>query len=143
MDAKILQDLPPGERARVIRDSAEKTEAFTYLKPLSSDELAKKQADLSERSVEMARLNDEKAEFLEGWRARSKPVKAELGLLVRDVRNRAVEVSETAYLMPDHETRTMGYYNENGHLVYQRPMMPGENQLSIIGESKTESAANQ
>lgn len=132
MDAKILQDVGLIERKTLLRDSAVKTELFTYPKPLNAKEITHLKDEYTKHAIEMAKHEEKKKEFMEDWKSAVKPLRLEMGQKMTRIRSRVDEITEDVYLLPDHESNTMGYYNAVGELVYQRPLMPDENQFSII-----------
>ena len=142
MDATILQDVGPIERRTLLRDSATKTEVFTYPKPLDGKEITHLKDLYTKDAIEMAKHVERKKEFMEAWKSEVKPLTLELGQKMTKIRSRVEEITEDVYLLPDHETSIMLYYNGAGVLVYHRPLMPEENQFSVVDRSFLKNASN-
>ncbi len=132
MEKKILQDVGPIERKQLLRDSAHATEEFTYPRGLDSQELTHLKDEYHKNAIKMAKLEEQRKEFMENWKADVKPLKLEMGDQMTMMRSKVEEMTEDVYLMPEREEGMMGYYNVAGELVYSRPLMPEENQFSIV-----------
>ena len=136
MDAKILQDVGRIERTKLIRDAATKCETdFTYPKALDEKEVNRLKDEYTKNAIAMAKHEERKKEFMEHWKSEVKPLKLEMGEQMGMIRSRVEEVTEDVYLLVEHDEQMTGYYNANGELVYQRPMMPDEQQFSIVDAS--------
>lgn len=142
MDSKILQDVGPIERKQLLRDSATKTEVFTYPKALDAKEVTHLKDEYTKNAIQMAKHEERKKEFMEDWKSDVKPLRLEMGQQMTRIRSRVEEITEDVYLLTDHDTKTMGYYNAEGILVYQRPLMPEENQFSIVDNSQLKNGTN-
>ena len=142
MDSKILQDVGLIERKQLLRDSAVKTEKFTYPRALDGQEVIHLKDEYTKNAIEMAKQEERKKTFMEEWKASVKPLRLEMGQQMTRIRSRVDEITEEVYLLSDMETNTMGYYNAAGALVYQRPLMPEERQFSIVDNSTFKNGTN-
>lgn len=75
MDAKILQDVGPIERKKLLRDSALKTEMFTYPRALDVDSVTRLKDEYTQNAISMAKHDERKKEFIEDWKADVKPMR--------------------------------------------------------------------
>ncbi len=83
----------------------------------------------------MVKLEEGKKTFMETFRPQTKPLKVEMSKQMVMIRSRVEEITETVYHIADQEEGMMGYYNEDGELVYQRPLFQTEKQFRIVDES--------
>lgn len=137
MDQKILQDLSGKERLQALRDNAEKTELFNYSRLLDESKLSVLKDELTKDSVNLVKLEEARKEFLTDHKAKVKPLKFNVATTLNKLRSKVEEVEETVYLMADTDEGLMGFYNEEGLLLYTRALMPEERQLRIIDKTGT------
>lgn len=142
MDAQILQDVGKLERLQILRSSAAKSENFTYPKGLTGEEVTGLKDHYTKNAITMAKHEERKKDFMTDWKADVKPLKLEMGDQMTKIRSQVEEITEEVYLMPEHSEGFMGYYNQHGILVYQRPLMPDEKQFSIVDLSDRKEGTN-
>lgn len=142
MDSQILKDVSLSERKQLLRDSAAKTELFTYPKPLDEKEVTHLKDEYTKNAITMAKHEERKKEFMEDFKAEVKPLRLAMGEQMTRIRSKVEEITEDVYLLPEHEEGMMGYYNSQGVLVYQRPLMPDEKQFSIVDNSHRKTGTN-
>lgn len=135
MEVLILQDVGPIERKKFLRDSAAKSEEFTYPRALDVSEVTYLKDEYTKNAIIMAKHEERKKEFMADWKAAVKPLGLEMGGQMTQIRSNVEEVTEDVYLLPEHDENLMGYYNVEGKLVYSRPLMPEEKQFSIVNNS--------
>jgi hypothetical protein len=63
-----------------------------------------------------------------------KPLKEQNRTLLTNIKNKAQFVTEKCFIII--EGNEAGYYNADGILVYQRPLLPGESQKTIFSVIK-------
>ncbi len=132
MDIKILQDVSEKERKEILQNSADKKEVFTYPKSLGDKEVTFLKDEYTKNAIAYAKQEELKKEFMEDFKSKVKPLKLEMSTQMTRIRNKVEEVTEDVYLVSDQDSDTMGYYNVKGELVYHRPLMPEEKQLTIV-----------
>lgn len=134
MEKQILQDVPMSERLDYLKNSAEKVEKMTY--PLSIDEaeLNALKTEFSQDAIELDTHDQVLKEAREAYKLKAKPLKKNMAIVMQKIRTRVEEVTEDVYLIADHESNKMGYYNAAGILVYERPLMQNERQLRIVSK---------
>lgn len=137
MDQQILQAEKAAERKEILKNSCARTEELTYSKKYTPDELILKKDELTQQDIQLHKLEMKKKEAMADFTAQLKELKEDRLITMGNVRTGVEEVTEVVYLMDDQETREMGYYNGNGHLVYSRPLMQDERQMRIVGNEKT------
>jgi len=131
MELQILPTENPKERKQILIDSCVKTESFTYPKHFNDDELSLKKDELSQHDIKLDILEQEKKKVTTELNNDIKELKTDRKYTLNCVRTGMEEVTEKVYLLDDQEQGKMGYYNGDGKLVYQRPLMPEEKQLRI------------
>ncbi len=139
MDKNILQSETPSERRQILKDSCVKIQEFTYAKEFTKDELASKKDELSQQDIKLDKLEEEKKEITQEFNANIKKLKTERKTTLSCVRTGKEEVTEDVYLLDEQDEGVMRYYNQDGVLVYSRPLLPNERQLRI---SKTFTGTN-
>lgn len=137
MEAHLLQSETPAKRMEALRDSAEKIETFTYPKALTTEEITKIREDYTQNAIKKAKLDEAKKDFMDNYKTEAKPIANEMKEQMQMIRNKVKEITEQVYHIADQEEGMMGYYNERGELVYQRPLMPEEKQLRLVDKRKT------
>ncbi|WP_370214812.1 hypothetical protein [Mesoflavibacter profundi] len=136
MDLKILQDVSASERKEVLRNSADKKEVFTYPKTLDAKEVTHLKDEYTKNAIALAKHEEAKKEFNEDFKAKVKPLKLEMSSQMTRIRSKVEEITEDVYLISDQENELMCYYNALGELVYHRPLMPEEKQLTLVDKTK-------
>jgi hypothetical protein len=135
MDKLILQDVGRVERKKYLRDSARESKEFTYPRALSAEEISILKDQFFQKRVAMAKLEDDKKEFMAEWKSKMKPFQLEVKNQMSKLRSGVEEMNEMVFLLPEHDEGMIGYYSAEGVLVYQRPLMPEEKQFSIVDNS--------
>lgn len=129
MDKAIFQEVPEESREQYIRDNAVAFEEVGYMRRFTSDELSIFKSDLSETSIEQNDLEEERKQLVADLTKKIKDLQAERKVLLRRLKLKAEHVKETCFKFHNEQTRTVGYYNSLGELVYSRPMEKEEMQL--------------
>lgn len=136
MEKSILQTVSKAERRQILRDTADKKELFTYPKALDEKEVTHLKDQFTINAITLAKHDEARQEFLTDWKSKVKPLKLEMQDQMRVIRTKVEEITEDVYLISDQQDGVMGYYNEDGDLVYERPLMPDEQQISLVDKSK-------
>jgi hypothetical protein len=130
MDKFMLQKESPVERIKTLQDSADKVEDFSYTKPFTPDEIRVFKDELSTTMIESNEKEEEFKVVKDEHKAVMKPLKEKTKKLLTDIKNKASFKKEKCYVFI--EGNEVGYYNAEGELVYQRPLMPGEQRKTIF-----------
>jgi len=138
MEKTMLQDEPGEKRKQILEDSCEQVEQVDYMKQFTLEDIEEMKTRLSDQMVALSKLEFELKEVKDDFKNRMKPIKDEVTALVENVKHQARAVTETCYKFVDHDNGQVGYYNEDGMLIKERPILPNERQTSIFTmESKT------
>ena len=130
MEKLLLQDQGLKERLETLENSADKIEEFSYTKPFTPDQILVFKDDLSTAMIELNVFEDELKDVKDEFKAKMKPLKEQTRSLLTNIKNKAEFVSAKCYIMI--EGNEAGYYNADGILVYQRPLLPGEKQKTVF-----------
>lgn len=137
MDQYFLPNDSKAERLKVLRDNAERSEAFTYPKELSKEELDNLKDQLSQDHIKLSKFDEKKKEFNEQYKVDTKPLKNNIKGTITKLRSKVEEVEEEVFLVADHDENVMCYYNADGNLVHFRQLNPDERQFRIVDHSRT------
>ena len=126
------------ERIDFLNSNCDAIEEMGYLKPFDSDQLSEMKESLANVSIAISDIEEEKRRVMQEFNEQLKPYKDELKELIEGIKNKAEFVKEQCYKFIDREERTVGYYNENGDLVYSRPAYANELQGNIFQMKRIE-----
>jgi len=131
MEKQILQSESASDRLEQLKNSAEKVEAFSYPRELSTGEIQELQSHLSQDMITVDQEEQKLKVAKEIFKAATKPVKQTIAKNLQMIRTQVEEVNEDVYLLKDVEESKMGYYSKEGKLVFERNLRPEEQQYSI------------
>lgn len=134
-EKNVLQNVPLLERERYLKDTAEKTEVFSYFKELDETERIAMLEESSRVSNEILDLQEAKRAAQKEYSTAIKALKIANVELLTDLKRNNKNITETVYLLKDDENERMNYLNWEGKQVYARPLQPGEKQLRIFKAS--------
>lgn len=133
MDRELGKDIEAGaRRIDFLESNCDKVEEKGYMKRFSAEELARMKEALSETSIEINDVEEEKKEIMKDFKARLDPLTDERKRLLTGLKNKAEHVTENCYKFVDMEAREVGYYNQDGDLIESRPAYPDELQSNIF-----------
>lgn len=125
-------NLPIGERAGFLRDNCDTVEEKSYFKKFSEQEISSMKDELSEVSITMNDIEEEKKEETKKFTLKLEPLKKDKKLLLTNIKLKGMLVSEETFKFIDYENDRVGYYNQVGELIDSRPLLPHEHQKSIF-----------
>lgn len=129
----ILQDLPQDERLAVIKANAVgEHKKFKYQRFLTDDELTDLRKTLTDDQIEILTKKEKLAELAAPFQAEIKELDRKASKNLVTCKNKFEDNEEDAYLLADHESSEMLYYNAIGVLIYRRKLLPSERQTSIV-----------
>lgn len=131
LDRALAQDVPSKNRRQYLNDSCDKTEEVQYNKPFSPDELTEKRVELENVSIDISDLNQQKKDYMDSFKIEMDPLAKTHAKIVKDLKNKTVQVTEVCYAFLDEDSRMVGYYNGDGILVYSRPASATEMQRTV------------
>jgi hypothetical protein len=134
MQHKLLQSESLIERQSTLESSADRIEDFSYTKPFTPEQIRVFKDELSTEMIDLNSLDDELNAIKDTFKAKMKPLKTEIRTLLTNIKNKSEFVNEKCYIV--FEGNEAGYYNKDGELVYQRPLLPGEKQKVLFSIKK-------
>lgn len=136
MKKQLFENSSPADRVKHLFNGADKVEEFSYMKRFKTEEIDQFKTELSEIAISLDAIDQEREVIKEEFKLRTKPLEKDLKRLLQYIRDKATSVKEKCAVMYDHERGMTEYYNEDGELVYSRPMMADERQKTIFSLPK-------
>lgn len=133
LEKQLGAHLPEKERIQMLRDNADKVMSdYGYTKRFTPEQLVRMKETLSDISIEVNDLEEQKKEAMAGFKDRIKPVITARKQLLKNLKTKSEFVNEECYKMVDHEEGRVGFYNKDGELVDSRNIYPEERQATIL-----------
>lgn len=137
MDKVLGQEyLNPKERIDFLKANCDHIEEFGYMKQFSPEEVISMKEDLSEVSIKINDIEEEKKIITDQFKDVLKPLNEDRKELLTHIKNGAEYVSENCYKFLDESEKMVGYYNSEGVLVSQRPARPEELQTTMVSMTR-------
>ena len=131
LDRELGKDIALEERASFLEDNCDAVEEVTYSRAFEPEELALKREQLTDASIKIADIEEEKKEDMDGFKERLKPLQEQKADAIKALRDKSQTVTEKCYKFLDEETKMVGFYNKEGNLVSSRPAFQKELQKTI------------
>lgn len=132
MEKVLFADKPEQERRQLLEDNADFIEQMDYMTQLNDEEIELRKSEFAQKSIEEARLEDEKKEIVDEYKEKLGPIKKEKSRLLDEIKHGAVAEYGKVYKFVEIDTSMVGYYNDRGQLVSSRPANQEErSQLTI------------
>lgn len=130
----MFKDLSKEERLDNFQANAEGVEEKTYYEEIEKDDMIRKRAEFSGKSIDIARIKDRKKEAMDTFKAELKPIEIEAATLLGEIKTGLTEKEGKVFKMIDLVEHMVGYYTEDGTLIESRPAtMEERTQLTIHG----------
>lgn len=139
---EIGKDIAIEEREQFLRDNCDAVEEVTYSKLFSPEELAKEQDALAKVSIEIADIEEEKKEVMDGFKERLKPLQTEKQEAIQRLKSKSQIVTEECFKFFYEEDKMVGFFNKQGDLVSSRPAFPNEMQRTIFADFRKNGTNN-
>ena len=131
LDRELGKDIALEERAQFLEDNCDDIENVTYSRAFSPEELALKREQLTDSSIKIADIEEEKKTVMDGFKERLKPLNETKDEAIKALREKSQTVTEKCYKFLDEETKMVGFYNKEGNLVNSRPAFQKELEKTI------------
>ena len=131
LDKELGKDIALEERASFLEDNCDAVEEVTYSRAFEPEELALKREQLTDASIKIADIEEEKKEVMDGFKERLKPLQERKADAIKALRDKSQTVTEKCYKFLDEETKMVGFFNKEGNLVSSRPAFQRELQKTI------------
>ncbi|MCK5614180.1 hypothetical protein KAR91_70600 [Candidatus Pacearchaeota archaeon] len=130
----MFKDLSHKERLDHFQANADGVQEKTYYEELTNEELIRKRAEFSGKSIDISRIKDRKKEATDNFKAELKPIEIEASSLLSEIKTGYREKEGKVFKMVNLDDSEVGFYSEEGNLVESRPATLEERtQLSIHG----------
>ena len=126
------KDLAIEAREEFLRNTCDGTEEVSYSRVFSPEELAKQRELLTDASIRLADIEEEKKQAMADFKEQAKPYAEQRAKAIQNLRTKAETVTEVCYKYFDEETNMVGFYNREGNLVSSRPAFPDEMQKTMF-----------
>ena len=136
MEKTLGKDLPPSQREAFLKDNCDAVVDTTYMKRFTPEEIQAKKEKLSNVDIALNDIEEEKKDALADFKFQMEPLKEERKELLKNIKEKALLVSEKCFKMVDQNTRMVGIYNRAGDLVDERPALADELQGTIFQISR-------
>ena len=123
---------PMEERADYLRNTCDGTEEVSYSRVFTPEELAKQRELLTDASIKLADIDEEKKAAMDAFKEQAKPYVEQKRKAIENLRTKAETVTEVCYKYFDEDTKMVGFYNKEGNLVNSRPAFPNEMQKTMF-----------
>ncbi|MCX7003873.1 MAG: hypothetical protein NTV22_11445 [bacterium] len=133
---RLFEDVLVGDRTRMLKDNCVSIKQHSYMRSFTHEELAEMRDQLTEQVLHRAAIEAEYAAVREQHKGRLKPVVQEIVELCQGLRDKARSVNEQCYVLADHATGMAQYVNDEGEIVFERPLDVSERQENLPGVIK-------
>lgn len=132
MEKIFMPEVSADQRKLILEQNADSVEQTTYLKPLTEDEILGKKDILTDNSIRLFDIEEDKKEAMKVYKDKIDPLKKENNLLLSEIRTGQAKVAGILYHMANHDEGYMETYDENGELIQSRKLRPDEKQKTIL-----------
>lgn len=133
MDRELGKDVEVGKkRVAFLMANCDTVEEKGYMKQYTPEELTRLKETLSDTSIIINDIEEEKKDVVAGFKERLDPLVKERKTIIEGLKKKAEYVTEKCYKFIDKETREVGFYNENGDLIESRPAYSDEMQGTLF-----------
>jgi hypothetical protein len=119
-------------RIKFFEDNCYAVEETSYMKDFTPEEIAQMKERLSEVSIKINDIDEEKKKANELFKLKMKPLSEDKHELLKNIKQKSELVTENCYKFVDEETRTVEIYNADGICISQRPAFANELQKTIF-----------
>jgi hypothetical protein len=125
------QSLNPKDRLDNLRSLAYSEDRMTFQKPLTPEQIDFEKERLSQAMIKLNAETERLDNFKQEIKAIVKPLELIRNESLEKIKNKAVQISGSVFLVDDQEAGMMGTYDDEGILIQSRRLLPEERQLHI------------
>jgi hypothetical protein len=122
---------------------ADKIEKYSYMRPLSPEEIEEMRIELADQAIELKSMEDELKDIKDAFKIKMKPNKNRVGILLTLLSQKAEAVTEECHVIFEHDHGIAEYYNSFGVKVGSRPLLKDERNPNLLSELRKEATNNQ
>lgn len=137
MDQLIFQEYPDLDRIRILESNAvEQKDGYRYERVLSDEDVAERETEFAEKHIEIAKLEQEKADYVAKMNAQIKELKTVANQKLDQIKTRREDTTGKVYVLHDELDQRVGIYSPHGELISERPMKKEERQHRLQFSTK-------
>lgn len=137
MEKVLGQEYEGKARVSFLRDNCDAVEDLGYTKALPNEEIEALKDRLVENNIQLRDVRADKKAANKEFNDQIKQLEENNDEVTGKLKAKSEFVNEPCFKFVDEESREVGYYNEEGLLVYCRPARPDELQKNIFRMSRT------
>jgi len=135
MEKQIFGNKEGKELLEMLEANCDAVEEMHYQVILSAEELVESKNIFAKRSIEEARIEQEKKDAVEKFKTQLDPIKKEKKILLDEIKTQSRSEFGRVYKIVDMDAKETGFYNNRGQLVYSRPANQDERTNMTITHS--------
>lgn len=120
------------ERAEFLRNTCDGTEEVSYSRVFTPEELAEQREMLTDASIKLADIDEEKKAAMDAFKEQAKPYQEQRKKAIENLRKKSETVTEVCFKYFDEDTKMVGFYNKEGNLISSRPAFANEMQKTMF-----------
>ena len=136
-------DVALDKREQFLKDNCDAVEEVSYTKAFTSAALALQREQLTDASIKIADILEEKKEVMAEYKERMKPLEQMRDKAIQNLKDKSQLVTEQCFKFLDEDTKMIGFYNKEGRLVSSRPAFPKELSPTIFSINRKNGTENQ
>lgn len=137
MDKVLGQEYNGKDRVSFLRDNCDAVEDLGYTKSLPNDEIEALKDRLVENNIQLRDVRSDKKAANKEFNDQIKQLEESNDEVTGKLKAKSEFVTEPCFKFVDEDAREVGYYNNEGLLVYSRPARPEELNKNIFRMSRT------
>lgn len=137
MDKVLGQEYNGKDRVSFLRDNCDAVEDLGYTKSLPNDEIEALKDRLVENNIQLRDVRADKKAANKEFNDQIKQLEESNDEVTGKLKAKSEFVTEPCFKFVDEDEREVGYYNNEGLLVYSRPARPEELNKNIFRMSRT------
>lgn len=137
MDKFLGQEYQGKDRVSFLHDNCDAVEDLGYMKALPNDEIETLKDLLVENNIQLRDVRADKKAANKEFNDQIKQLEEDNDDITGKLKAKSEFVTEPCYKFLDEGTREVGYYNNEGMLVYSRSARPEELNKNIFRLSRT------
>lgn len=137
MDKVLGQEYEGKARVSFLRDNCDAVEDLGYTKALPSEEIESLKDRLVENNIQLRDVRADKKAANKEFNDQIKQLEDSNDEVTGKLKAKSEFVTEACFKFVDEDSREVGYYNNEGLLVYSRPARPEELNKNIFRMART------
>lgn len=136
IEKELGKDYSLEEREEFLSNTCDGTEEVSYSRVFTPEELAKQRELLTDASIKLADIDEKKKAAMDQFKEQAKPFAEQRTKAINALRTKSETVTEKCYKFFDEETKMVGFYNKEGHLINSRPAFQNEMQKTVFADMR-------